>query len=202
MDCSTPGFPVLHHLLEFVQIHGSIESWCHPTISSSAPPFSFCLWFFLASGSSPVSLLFASGDQSIRASASVFPMNIKDWFPLGLTGLISLLSKRLSRVFSSTSVRKHQFFITQPSLEMALGLWKRKWQPTPLFLPGEFHGQRSLAGYSTWDHKKLDTTERLSYSVFFMVQLSHLYMKKHSFDYLDLHWQWCLCFLICCLGLS
>ena len=89
MDCSIPGFPVLHHLLEFVQIHGSIESWCHPTISSSAPPFSFCLWFFLASGSSPVSLLFASGDQSIRASASILPMNIQDWFPLGFTGWIS-----------------------------------------------------------------------------------------------------------------
>ena len=72
-----------------------LSRWCHPTISSSVVPFSSCLQSFPASGSSPMSWLFTSGDQSIGASAtaSVLPMNIQDWFPLGLTGLISLLSK-------------------------------------------------------------------------------------------------------------
>ena len=92
--------------------------WCHPTISSSGTPFSSCPQSFPASGSFPKSRLFTSGGQSIGASAStsVFPMNIQDWFPLGLTGLISLQSKGLSRVFSSTIVGKYKFFSTQPSL--------------------------------------------------------------------------------------
>ena len=91
--------------------------WCHPAISSSVIPFS-CLQSFPASGSFPMSQFFASGGQSIgvSASASVLPMNIQGWFPLGLTGWISLLSKGLSRVFSSTTVQKHQFFGAQPSL--------------------------------------------------------------------------------------
>ena len=79
--------------------------WCHPTISSSVVPFSSCLQSFPASGSFPMSQYFSSGDQSIRvsASASVLPVNIQGWFPLGLTALITLLSKGLSRVFSSTT---------------------------------------------------------------------------------------------------
>ena len=89
--------------------------WCYLTISFSATPFSFCLQPFPASGSFPMSWLFTSGCQA-STSASVFPMNIQDWFPLGLTGLISLLSKGLSRVFSGTTVWKHQFFSAQPSL--------------------------------------------------------------------------------------
>ena len=94
-------------------------SWsCHPTISSSAIPFSSCLQSFPASGSFPMSHFFASGGQSIgvSASTSVLPMNIQDWFSLGLTGWISLLSKGLSRIFSNTAVQKHQFFCTQLSL--------------------------------------------------------------------------------------
>ena len=91
------------------------SQWCHPTISSSVVSFS-CLQSFPASGSFPVSRLFASGGHSIGASASVLPMNIQGWFPLGLTGLVSLQSKGLSRVFSSTTVWKHQFFSAQPSL--------------------------------------------------------------------------------------
>ena len=95
------------------------SSWCHPTISSSVVPFSSCLQSFPASGSFPMSCLFASGGQSIGASASasaqVLSVNIQDWFPLELTCLISLQSKGLS-VFSSTTVQKHQFFSTQPSL--------------------------------------------------------------------------------------
>ena len=92
--------------------------WCHPTISSSVVPFSSCLQSFPASGCFPVSQFFASGSQSTRvsASASVLPMNIQGWFPLGLTVLISLQSKGLSRVFSNTTVQKHQFFGAQLSL--------------------------------------------------------------------------------------
>ena len=96
MKCSTLGFPVLHCLLGFAQthVHCPLSWWCHPTISSSVTPFSPC----------PQSLP-ASGGQSIRASASVIPMNIE-------TGLISLLSEQLSRVFSHTTIQKHQFFLT------------------------------------------------------------------------------------------
>ena len=86
-----------------------LSQWCHPTISSSVVPFSSCPQSFSASGSFWVSQFFVSGGQSIGASAStsVLPMNIQVWFPLGLTGLISLQSKELSRVFSSTTVRRH-----------------------------------------------------------------------------------------------
>ena len=86
--------------------------WCHPTISSSITPSFSCLQSFPASGSFLVSQLFTSSGQNIGtlASASVLPMNIQVWFPLGLTGLICLLSKGLSRVFSNTTVQKHQFF--------------------------------------------------------------------------------------------
>ena len=92
--------------------------WCHPTISSCVVPFSSCTQSFPASGFFHMSQLFTSTGQSIgvSASTSVLPMNTQDWFPLGLTGLISLKSKGLSRVFSST-IQKHQFFSAQPSLE-------------------------------------------------------------------------------------
>ena len=90
--------------------------WCHPTISSSVVPFSSCLRSFPASGSFPVSQFFASGGQSIGVSASVLPMNIQDWLPLGWTSWISLQSKGLSRVFSNTTIQKHQFFSAQLSL--------------------------------------------------------------------------------------
>ena len=89
--------------------------WCHPAISSSVVPFSSCLQSFPASGSFQMSQLFASGGQSIRASASVLLMNIQDWFPLGWTGLI-LLSKGLLRIFCSTTIQNLQFFDAQPSL--------------------------------------------------------------------------------------
>ena len=88
---------------------------CHPTISSSVVPFSSCLQSFPASGSFPMSLLLAWDGQSITASASVLPKNIYDWLPLGLAGLISWLSKELARVFSNTTVQKHQFFGPQLS---------------------------------------------------------------------------------------
>ena len=89
-----------------------LSQWCYQTISSSVISFSFCLQSFLASGYFPMRQLFESGDQTIGASAtgSVLPMNIQDWSLLGLSGLISLQSKELSRVFSNTPVQKHQFF--------------------------------------------------------------------------------------------
>ena len=93
-----------------------LSQWCHQTNSSSVTHFSSCPQSFPAAGSFPVSWLFTSGGLSTGASASVLPMNIQSWFPLGLTGLISLLSKGLSRVFSTTTIQKHQFFSAQPSL--------------------------------------------------------------------------------------
>ena len=93
-----------------------LSQWCHPTISSSVFHFSSHLQSFPASGSFPMSQFFTSGGQSvgISASASVFPMDIPNWFPLGWTGWISSQSKGLSRVFSKTTAQKHQFFCTQP----------------------------------------------------------------------------------------
>ena len=95
-----------------------LSQWCHPTISSSVVPFSSSLQSFPASGSFQMSQLFASGSQSIgvSASASVLPMNAQGWSPLEWTGWISLQSKGLSRVFSNTTVQKHQFFDAQLSL--------------------------------------------------------------------------------------
>ena len=118
MNCSTPGLPVHHQLLESTQTHVHHPCrWCHPTISSSVIPFSSCPQSFPASGSFQISQLFASGGQSIgvSASTSVLPMNTPDWSPLGWTGWISFQSKGLSRVFSNTTVQKHQFFGAQLS---------------------------------------------------------------------------------------
>ena len=111
MDCSTPGFPVLHHLSNSCPL----SLWCYPTILSSAVPFSFCFQSLPASGSFSMSQLLTSGGQSIGAStsASVLPMNIQGWFPLGLTGLISLQSKGLSRVFSSTTIQFSSSLVAQ-----------------------------------------------------------------------------------------
>ena len=111
MDCSTPGSCYLPS--PGVSSNSCpLNRWCHPTISSSVTPFSSCLQTFPASASFPMSWLLKSSRQTIgvSASASVLPMNIQDWFPLGLTRLMSLLSKALLRVFSSTTVQKHQFF--------------------------------------------------------------------------------------------
>ena len=95
-----------------------LSQWYHPTISSSVAPFSFCPQSFPAASSFPISWLFELGGQTIAASASasVLPKNIQGWFPLELTSLISLLYKELSRIFSRTAVRKHQFFNAQCSL--------------------------------------------------------------------------------------
>ena len=91
-----------------------LSRWCHPVISSSVVPFSSCPQSFLASGSFPMSQLFALGGQSIRVSAlaSVLPVNTQDWSLLGWTGWIPLQSKGISRILSNTTVQKHQFFGT------------------------------------------------------------------------------------------
>ena len=93
-----------------------LSRWCHPTIAPSVTPFSSCLQSFPSSGSLPMSRLFPWGGQSIGASAAVLPMNIQGWLPLGFLGLISLPSKGLSRIFSNTTVQKHQIFGAQLSL--------------------------------------------------------------------------------------
>ena len=142
MDCSTLGLSVHHQLPEFSQSHVHWR-WSHPAISSSVLPFSSCLQSFPASGSFPMSQLSNQVarvlDFQLQLQWSWFihlprmnplshlpwmihsfihlPMNIQDWFPLGWTGWISLLSKRLSRVFSNTTVQKHQFFGAQLSLQ-------------------------------------------------------------------------------------
>ena len=167
MNCSTPGLPVHHQVLEFTQTHVHWVSPSHPLSSPSPPP---------RSEPFPMSQLFASGGQSIGVSAlaSFLSKNTQGWSPLEWTDWISLQSKGLSRVFSNTTVPKHQFFGTQLSLRFnypggASGKepacqckrhkrykfspwvgkisWRRIWQPTPVFLPGESHGQRSLGGY-------------------------------------------------------
>ena len=133
-----------------------LRQWCYLTISSFAAPLLFCLQSFPTSGSFPMSWPFTLHGQSNRAlsSASVLPMNIQGCFPLELTGLISLLCKWLSRVFSSTTIQKHQFFGVQPSL---------------------------------WSNSHLHT---------WPLEKSWLSL------YGPLSAKWCLCFLICCLGLS
>ena len=113
MDCSTPGFPVLHYLSEFAQTY---VLWVSDAIQAPhplPPPCSLALNLSQHQGLFfPICWLFASSSQRIgaSASASVLPMSIQGWFPLGLTALISLLSKGLSRVLSNTTVQKHQFF--------------------------------------------------------------------------------------------
>ena len=101
----------------------SLSRWCYLTISSSAVHLSFCHQSSPASGSFPMSWLFASGGHSIGASASVLPMNIQGWFPLGLTGLISLQSRWLLWIFPRTTIWKYQFFGTQPSLWSNSHMW-------------------------------------------------------------------------------
>ena len=117
MDCRTPGFPLFSHLPEFAQTNVHVSWWCHPMILSSVIPFS-CPQSFPASGSFPVSWLFAADGQSIRALASVLPMNIQGWFPLGLTGLIiqGTLKNLLQHHSSKASILWHSaFFMVQLS---------------------------------------------------------------------------------------
>ena len=129
MNHSTPGLPVHHQPQSLLKLM-SMSWWCHPTISSSVVPFSSCLQSFPSSGSFQMRQFFASGGQSIgdSASVSVLPMNSQDWFPLGWTGWISLLSKGLSRVFSNTTLQKHRSlaftFLYSPTLTSTHVYWK------------------------------------------------------------------------------
>ena len=116
MHCSMPSFPVLHHLPECTQTHvhwvGDVIQPSHPLLSPSPPALNLSqqqgLFQWVSSSQHGQSI-------AISALASVLPMNIQEWFPLGLTGWISMQSKRLSRVFSNTTIQKHQFFSAQPS---------------------------------------------------------------------------------------
>ena len=191
------------------------QSYC-PTISSSVVPFSSCLQSFPASWSFLMSQLFASGGQSIGTSTltSVLPMNIQDSSPLGWTGLISLQSKGLTRVFSNTTVQKHQFLGAQFSLHPTLtsmdfhggsitkesaccagdvglnpGLgrfpWRRAWQITPVFLPGESpwteeHGQLHSMGSRRVSH---------TWATKNSTRIHTWQLEKQSFDCTDLCWQ-------------
>ena len=155
-----------------------------------------------------MSWLLASDGQSIGASgsASVFPMNIQGWFSLGLTGLISLLSERLPRIFCSTTVWKYQFFSIQPSLRICLQCrrprfnswvskttWTRKQQPTPVFLPGESHGRGTWQaidhGVTRVGHDLV--TKPPPFSLLYGPNLTTIHdnWKNHSFDYMDFYWQ-------------
>ena len=117
MNCNTPGLPVHHQLWDFIQTHSPSNQWCHPAISSSVVPSSSCPQSIPASESFLISQLFTWGDQSTRVSAlaSFLPKNTQDWSPLGWTDWISLQSKGFSRVFSNTTLQKHQFFGAQLS---------------------------------------------------------------------------------------
>ena len=129
MDSSTPGLPVHHQLLEFAQTH---IQWVSDAIqsSSSIVPFCSCLQSFPESGSFAMSQLFTSCSQSIgvSASASVFPVNFQDWFPLGWTGWISLQSKGLSRDFSNTTIQNSSAlgFLHSPTLTSIHDYWKNR----------------------------------------------------------------------------
>ena len=136
MDSSMPGSPVLHCLSECSN-SCPLSLWCYLTISSSAVPFSFCLQSFPASRSFLISQLFTSSGQMIGASASAsdLPMAIQCWSPLGLAGLIFLQSKRLSRVFSSTTVRKHQ----------GCDPWRGPWSIASISLDHRFCRDRDIS---------------------------------------------------------
>ena len=148
MDCITPGLPVHHQLLEFTQTHvcwvGDAIQPSHPLSSPSPAAFNLSIRVF-----SNESVLYIRWPKYWSFSFSISPSNeYSGLISLGWTGWISLQSKGLSRVFSNTTVQKHQFFGTQ------LSLWRRKWQCTLLLLPGKSHGQRNLVGYRPWGHKE------------------------------------------------
>ena len=151
LPCPSPS-PV--RLPELMSIESVMPSnhliFCRPflLLPSVFPSISLFQWVYLL----------ASGSQSIgaSASASVLPVNIQGLFPLRIDGLL-LLFKRLSRVFSSTTVKNYQFFSAQPSL------WRRQWQPTPVLVPGKSHGRRSVVACSPWGCEGWDTTKRLHF---------------------------------------
>ena len=180
---------------------------------------------FPASGSFPMSQLFTSGSQSVgvSASTSVLPMNTQDWSPLGWTGWISLQSKGVSRVFSNTTVQKHQFFsgsytVQHPLLRLPERiclqcrrpnfnpwvrkiLWRREWQDTPVFLPGESHGQRSLVGLQSMGSKESVTSEFLTLH-FLYSQSAHSFPLSRPRLHLWVISHWLACFLLWSLNMT
>ena len=184
MDCSTPDFPVHHQLPGAYSNSCPLSWWCHPTISSSFVPFSSCPRSFPAPGSFPVSQHFAPGVQSIwtSASASVLPVTIQGWFPLGLTGWISLESKGLSRVFSSITAWKHQssglsllYTLCKPCVGFPGGSDSKESACNARDLDWEDSLEEDIATHSSihawripmnrgawWHHGRVDMTERLS----------------------------------------
>ena len=165
MNHSTPGLPVHHRLPESTQTRyhqvGDAIPPSHPVV-----PFSSCFQSFPALGSFLMSQFLTSGDQSFAASASasILPMNIQDWFPLGWTGLIFLLSKALSRVFFNTTVQKHQFFGAQFSLLNSLIAQSVKNLPTMQetlvqFLNGKDPLEKEMATHSSILAWRISRTE-------------------------------------------
>ena len=136
-----PGFPVFHHLLELVQTHvhgvGDAIHPSHPLSPRSPSAFNLSrhqgkIFQWVSSSHQVAKVL------ELQLRLSVLPMNIQDWFSLGWTGWISLHSKGPSRIFSHTTVQKHQFFGFQPSLDPTFTpMWRRQWHPTPVLLPGK-----------------------------------------------------------------
>ena len=205
MNCSTPGFPVLHYLPEFAQTH-VIESVMPLNHLILCHPLSSCPQSFPASGCFPKSRIFASGGAS--ASSSVLLMNIQDWFPLGWTGFISLQSKGLSRIFSSAPVQKRQFFssggqnigvsASASVLPMNIQYW------FPLGWTGWISLQSKGTLKSLLQHHS-SKASILQCSAFLIVQLSHPYMttgKAIAWTRRAFVGKVILCFLIYCLGLS
>ena len=198
MDYSTPGLPVLHYLPEFVQIHVHwISDVSNHFILCHHHLFSFFLRSFPASGSFPSSQFFTSGGQRIgaSASASVLPMSILGWFPSQLTGLISLLSKESSSPPQFKSISSSPLSLLQLShLYMTTG--------KTVVVQSLTLGDPLIRSWSLWPHDPM----RLpcpSLSPWVCSNSCSLSQWCHeSFDYMDLCLQWCLCFLILCLGLS
>ena len=131
----------------------SLSQRCHPTISLSVAPFSSCPQSFMISGSFPMSQLFASGSQSVGASASASVTSSELLTPQ-LHRRASLVAQMVKNLPACRRPRFDHWLRKIP--------WRREWLPTPVFLPGEFLGQRNLVGYSPWGHKELGTTEQLS----------------------------------------
>ena len=173
MDCSTPGLPVHHQLPEFTQTHvhrvGNAIQPSHPLSSPSPPAFNLSqhqgLFQWVSSLHQVVKVL------RVSASASVLPMCIQDWFPLGWTSWISrrrqwqatpvLLPRKSNgwRSLVGCIPWGHYESVATEQLTFTFTKWRRKWQPTPVFLPGESQGRQSLVGCRLWGRTELDTTE-------------------------------------------
>ena len=180
MDCSIPGFLVLHHFLRACSNSCSLSQWHHLIIPSSVIPFSSCLQSFPESGSFPLNRLFTSGGQSIgaSASASVLPMNTQDWSSLGWTGLISLQSKGLSRVFSNITVQKHPFLSAQPSLCSNPHIHTWLWENHSFISP--FFGKLMSLLYNTLSRFVIQVLKFWLFNICLLIALETLLIETKS----------------------